>query len=214
MSWQGDKKRDVLTLAHNARYTGSGAIQASLKDICGDETWVSDQHPSSRIRGTAWITKGRRNRPSEVRRERATPKVLLILFHNSKGVVFREFLDTTLGSQRYLKTFASATSGCCMTMHQLIGRVSCIDQDQDSTTGSSSRLPGSSHIWFRFPIFEAPTQWDFSWEPGRHEANNPRQIRGHNLCKTVGSACSVVEYHGHYFEGLDAWTSLKFHSLC
>ena len=103
----GRQKERRLTLAHNMLHRIRSDPSTLERLVCGDETWVSVRHPSSRIRGAAWMTKGRRSRPSEVRRERATPKVLLILFHDSKGVVFREFLDTTLGSQRYLKTLAS-----------------------------------------------------------------------------------------------------------
>ena len=112
--------------------------------VCGDETWLSVQHPASRICGAAWMAKGRRSHPTEVRSQPATLKVLLILFHDSKGVIFREFLNTTLQhsatsilSQACVKAsdddvqtsgsspkMGNATSGCCMTTHQLTGHAS------------------------------------------------------------------------------------------
>ncbi len=65
--------------------------------ICGDESWFHTWDLASKQANRQWINPETEMRPTVVRREIATPKVMLIAFFDAQGLVHREFSPRGLG---------------------------------------------------------------------------------------------------------------------
>ncbi len=59
--------------------------------VTGDETWVSVFHQETKFESCQWLTKGS-GRPMKAVKSNSVRKTMLILFHDSYGVILLEFL--------------------------------------------------------------------------------------------------------------------------
>ena len=59
--------------------------------VSGDETWVSVFHQETKFESCQWLTKGS-GRPMKAVKSNSVCKTMLILFHDSYGVIHLEFL--------------------------------------------------------------------------------------------------------------------------
>lgn len=64
--------------------------------ICADEAWFYTWDPKNRQQNRAWLAPGAA-KPTVVRIEQNTPKVMLVVFFDQFGLVHREFIPNGLG---------------------------------------------------------------------------------------------------------------------
>ncbi len=64
--------------------------------ITGDELWCINYDPASRASTMTWLSSGER-RPPKTRMQRNALKVMIIIFWDSAGVVFKEFVPRGQG---------------------------------------------------------------------------------------------------------------------
>lgn len=64
--------------------------------ITGDESWIFAYDPDSKQQAKEWLLPGE-DRPTKVRCEAAVTKVMLVIFFDARGVVYREFVPQGQG---------------------------------------------------------------------------------------------------------------------
>ncbi len=59
--------------------------------VSGDESWISAYDPASKRSTSVWLSPGE-ERPQKVQQERATIKVMLVLFFDANGIILKRFV--------------------------------------------------------------------------------------------------------------------------
>ncbi len=99
----------LLTPAQKARrvMTARAALQFLRRRgrhphvITGDKSWFWTWTPESKRQSSVWIHSGE-DRPQKPRIERSTPKMMLIVFFDTRGVVLRHWVPNGQGVDRHL----------------------------------------------------------------------------------------------------------------